>query len=169
MAHLEGQGCRRPALLSIKGGFSSVQDVEETFEKELRARGGEVTVVRADDLSEEQAFVHALRLLSQSPPPDAIVAAVDRQALGVLRAARELGLRVPRDLGVAGGGDTALARHSHPPLTSIRVRPRVLGEAAIQSLLAIVERSIIPENRVLPAELVARASTRRTRSRRRVP
>src|SRR6266700_5347906 len=43
MAHLEGQGYRRPALLSIKGGFSSVQDVEETFEKELRARGGEVT------------------------------------------------------------------------------------------------------------------------------
>jgi DNA-binding LacI/PurR family transcriptional regulator len=169
MAHLEGQGYRRPALLSIKGGFSSVQDVEETFEKELRARGGEVTVVRADSLSEEQAFVHALRLLSQSPPPDAIVAAVDRQALGVLRAARELGLRVPRDLGVAGGGDTALARHSHPPLTSIRVRPRVLGEAAIQSLLAIVERSIIPENRVLPAELVARASTRRIRSRRSVP
>src|SRR6266496_6200008 len=79
------QTCALPiSLLSIKGGFSSVQDVEETFEKELRARGGEVTVVRADSLSEEQAFVHALRLLSQSPPPDAIVAAVDRQALGVL-------------------------------------------------------------------------------------
>jgi LacI family transcriptional regulator/LacI family repressor for deo operon, udp, cdd, tsx, nupC, and nupG len=166
MAHLEEQGYRRPALLSIKGGFSYVQDVEETFEKEVLARGGEVSVVRADDLSEEQAFVHSLRLLSQSPPPDAIVAAVDRQALGVLRAARELGLRVPRDLGVAGEGDTVLARHSHPPLTSIRVRPRVLGEAAVQSLLTIVERSIAPENRVLPAELVPRASTRRNRSRR---
>lgn len=169
MAHLEEQGYRRPALLSIKGGFSYVQDVEETFEKEVRTRGAEVALVRADDLSEEQAFVHALRLLSRSPPPDAIVAAVDRQALGVLRAARELGLRVPRDLGVAGEGDTVLARHSHPPLTSIRVRPRVLGEAAVQSLLTVVERSTIPENRVLPAELVPRASTRRTRSRRSVP
>lgn len=166
MAHLEEQGYRRPALLSTQGGFSYVQDVEDTFEKEVRARGGEVAVVRADDLSEEQAFVHALRLLSQSPPPDAIVAAVDRQALGVLRAARELGLRVPKDLGVAGEGDTVLARQSHPPLTSIRVRPRVLGEAAVESLLTIVERSVTPENRVLPAELVPRTSTRRTRPRR---
>src|SRR6266536_1433462 len=164
MAHLEEQGYKRPALLSSKGGFSYEKDVEEAFEKEVRARGGEVTIVRADDLSEDQAFRHALRLLSRSQPPDAIVAAIDRQAVGVLRAARELGLRVPRDLGVAGDGDTVLARHSHPALTSIRARPRVLGEVAVESLLAIVERSETPENQILTAELVPRASTRRVRS-----
>jgi LacI family transcriptional regulator len=166
MAHLEEQGYRRPALLSVKGGLSYVRDVEEAFEKEVRARGGEVAMARADDLSEDQAFLQALRLLSQSPPPDAVVAAADRQALGVLRAAHQLRLRVPRDLGVAGQGDTPPARHSKPPLTSIRVRPRLLGEAAVQSLLTIVERSRTPENLVLPAELAPRASTRRTRSRR---
>src|SRR6266536_924556 len=164
MAHLEEQGYKRPALLSSKGGFSYEKDVEEAFEKEVRARGGEVTIVRADDLSEDQAFRHALRLLSRSQPPDAIVAAIDRQAVGVLRAARELGLRVPRDLGVAGADDSVLARHSRPPLTSIRVHTRVLGEVAVASLLAIVERSETPPNRILPADLVPRASTRRVRS-----
>src|SRR6266536_1765300 len=133
MAHLEEQGYKRPALLSTKDGISYARDIEETFEKEVRARGGEVTIVRADDQSEEQAFREALRLLNQPRRPDAIVAAIDRQAVGVLRAARTLSLRV-------------------------------LGEVAVRLLLTIVERSAPPENRILPAELVPRASTRRVRS-----
>jgi DNA-binding LacI/PurR family transcriptional regulator len=163
LAHLEEQGYQRPAQLSVKGGMTYARDVEDAFEQEVRARGGEPIQVRADDLSEEQAFMHALRLLSQSPPPDAIVCAADRQAVGVLRAARELGVRVPRDLGVSGEGDTVLSRHSRPTLTSIRVQPRVLGEAAVRSLLSLVERSVLPADRLLPAELVQRASTRRSR------
>jgi DNA-binding LacI/PurR family transcriptional regulator len=70
---------------------------------------------------------------------------------------------VPRDLGVSGEGDTVLSRHSRPTLTSIRVQPRVLGEVAVRSLLSLVERSVLPANRLLPAELVRRASTRRSR------
>jgi DNA-binding LacI/PurR family transcriptional regulator len=165
MAHLEEQGFERPALISVRSSFSPEQDMEESFEKEVLARGGEVSIVRADDSSEEQGFVLALRLLSRPRPPDAVVAVLDRLAVGVLRAASELGLRVPRDLAVTGVDDSVLARHSHPPLTSIKVGPYELGEAAAESLLAIVERSELPENRILPAELVPRASSRRNRRR----
>jgi DNA-binding LacI/PurR family transcriptional regulator len=163
MAHLEVQGYERPALISLRNTSSCNLDIEESFEKEVQARGGEVSILRAGELSEEQGFRLALRLLSQSVPPDAVVASPDRLAMGVLRAARELSLRVPRDLGVASVDDTVLSRHSHPPLTSLRLRPHVLGEAAVESLLAIVERSEAPENRILPAELVPRASSRRSR------
>ncbi len=165
MAHLEEQGYERPALISHSGRFSYNQDVQESFENEVRARGSEVSIVRADDFSEQQGFLHGLRLLSRAHPPDVIIGSVDRQALGVLRAARELRLRVPRDLGVAGVDDSTPARLSQPPLTSIRVRPLVLGEVALQSLLAVVERSAVPENRLLPSELIPRASTRRNRRR----
>jgi DNA-binding LacI/PurR family transcriptional regulator len=165
MAHLEEQGYRRPALISVRSSFSFDQDIEESFEKEVLARGGEVSIVRSDGLSEEWGFRLALRLLGQPLPPDAIMASTDRLAIGVLRAARELDLRVPRDLAVTGVDDSVLARQSHPPLTSIRVWPHQLGEAAVESLLAIVERSQVPENRILPAELVPRASTRRNRRR----
>lgn len=165
MAHLEEQGYERPAMISLRSTFSCDLDFEESFEKEVRARGGEASIIRADDLTEEQGFLLALRLLSQTPPPDAVVASADHLAAGALRAARELGLRVPRDLGITGIDDSALARHSHPPLTSVRVRPHLLGETAVESLLAIVERAEVPENRILPAELVPRASTRRSRRR----
>ncbi|HZD03090.1 MAG TPA: LacI family DNA-binding transcriptional regulator [Actinomycetes bacterium] len=165
MAHLAEQAYRRPALISLQSTFSCDQDVEESFEKEVRVRGGEVRIVRADDLSEEQGFLLTLRLLSQPVPPDAVVASTDRLAIGVLRAASELSVRIPRDLGVIGMDDSVLARHSHPPLTSVRVGPHSLGQAAIESLLTIVEHSEVPDNRVLPAELVPRASTRRNRRR----
>ncbi len=165
MAHLEEQGYERPALISQSGQFSYNQDIEESFEKEVRARGGEVSMVRTDDATEQQGFVHALRLLSGTQPPDAILAPTDRLAVGALRAAHELRLRVPRDLGVASVDDTALARHSDPQLTSMRLRLHVVGAAAIESLVAIVERSQVPENRLLPTELIARASTRRNRRR----
>jgi DNA-binding LacI/PurR family transcriptional regulator len=166
MAHLDEQGYQRPALISQSGHFSYNLDVQESFEKEMRARGGEVAIVRAGDFSEEQGFLHALRLLSSASPPDAIIASVDRQAMGVLRAARELRLRVPRELGVVGVDDTMLARRSRPPLTSIRTRPLVLGEAALQTLVEVVEHSDVPEDRLLPTDLVPRASTRRNRRRR---
>jgi DNA-binding LacI/PurR family transcriptional regulator len=165
VAHLEEQGYERPALITTENAFSVDQDVEESFEKEAMGRGGEVLIVRSHDWSEEQGFLLALRLLSQARPPDAIVAAADLMAIGVLRAARELGLRVPRDIGIASADDTVLARHSNPRLTSIRLRPHVVGDAAMDSLLAIVERGEVPENRLLPAELVPRASTRRVRRR----
>jgi DNA-binding LacI/PurR family transcriptional regulator len=165
MTHLEEQGYERPALISLRSTFSYDQDLEESFEREVRARGGEVSIMRAGDLTEEQGFLLALRLLSQRRPPDAIVVSADRLAIGVLRAAGQLGLRVPRDLGVTGMDDSVLARQSHPPLTSIRLGPHLLGETAVESLLAIVERAEVPENRILPTELVPRASTRRSRRR----
>jgi LacI family transcriptional regulator len=165
LAHLEEQGYQRPAMISFKSTFSCDQDMEESFEKEVRARGGEVSIVRADDLSDERSFVLALRLLSQPQPPDAIVASTDRLAIGVLRAAGQLGLRVPRDLAVTGVDDSVFARRAHPQLTSIRNWPHLLGAAAVESLLAILEHAKVPENRILPADLVARASTRRRRRR----
>jgi DNA-binding LacI/PurR family transcriptional regulator len=165
VAHLEEQGYRRPALIAQPGRFSADQDMQESFEREVLARGGEPLLAHPGDVSEEQGFVHALRLLSSAQPPDAIIAAGDRRALGVLRAARELRLRVPRDLGVASADDTVLARHAEPPLTSMRLRPHALGEAAVELVLAMVERSTVPENRLLPTELAPRASTRRNRRR----
>lgn len=165
MAHLEEQGYERPALISLRGTFSWEQDLEESFGTEVQARGGETSIVHAEDLSEEQGFLLALRLLTGPRPPDAIVAATDRVAIGVLRAARELGRRVPRDLAVAGLNDSVPARHSHPPLTSVRIWPHKLGAAAVESLLVIVEHAVVPRDRLLPTEVVPRASTRRNRRR----
>ena len=59
----------------------------------------------------------------------------DAIAIGALRAARELGLRVPQDLSVVGFDDLVLAQYTDPPLTTVRQPSRAKGDAAVRLLL----------------------------------
>jgi alanine racemase len=72
--------------------------------------------------------------------PTAVLAMSDAMAIGVLRAARELGLRVPEDLSVVGFDDIDIAQHTNPPLTTVHQPIRRKGETAARLLLSVVER-----------------------------
>lgn len=155
--HLRVQGYERPALISMSGELSFARDIEAEFRDHL---GDGALVVRTDEVTEEAGYISAIELLDVESPPDAIVTSSDRQALGALRAANELDIVVPDELGIAGAGDT-LAEHAHPPITSIRVQARELGEAAIRWLLALIDGGEPPAEPVLPTSIAERDSTRR--------
>jgi DNA-binding LacI/PurR family transcriptional regulator len=69
----------------------------------------EVLVAACSRNSAREAEDRALELLADPHPPDAIAAMSDELALGVLRAAAGLGLRVPGDLAVTGWDDADAA------------------------------------------------------------
>ena len=71
-------------------------------------------------------------------PPTAIFAASDLMAIGAIRAAAEVGLRVPEDLSIVGFDDIQLAPHVNPPLTTMRQDKLGLGFAAGDALVARV-------------------------------
>ncbi|BDP44319.1 DNA-binding transcriptional regulator CytR (plasmid) [Deinococcus aetherius] len=102
----------------------------------------------------------ALRQLFELPePPDAVVAANDRMALGALHAARALGLRLPHDLAVTGFGDLDFARYLHPALTTVDLPVQDMARAAVQLLLNAVAGEVKSvTHRVLPTRLVVRQS-----------
>lgn len=78
--------------------------------------------------------ITGLHSLMQLPvPPTAIFVGSDTQAWGVLRAARELGLDVPRDLAVVGYHDIEIAELLG--LTTVRVPMRAIGHRAVHFLL----------------------------------
>src|SRR5690606_7140737 len=60
------------------------------------------------------------RLLSLQPRPTAIFAANDDMAAGVMRAASEMGLRVPAQVSVCGFDNTPIAKHIFPQLTTVQ-------------------------------------------------
>ncbi len=93
--------------------------------------------------------------------PTAVLAMSDAMAIGVLHAAEELGLRIPRDLSVVGFDDIDLARYTSPPLTTIRQPVRRKGEEAVRLLLAQLDSqaSAAPEQVVLPTRLIVRGTT----------
>jgi DNA-binding LacI/PurR family transcriptional regulator len=88
----------------------------------------------------------------------------DVLALEVIRVARDLDIDVPAELSVVGFDDSHLARHSEPPLTTVRQDISEKGHRAAEALLAAIgsARAGVPNrvrHRVLPTELVVRAST----------
>ena len=92
--------------------------------------------------------------------PTAVLACNDEHALAVIRAAREVGLRVPQDLSVAGFDDIDAASHHAPSLTTMRVDKQEMGVQAIQTVFRLLEPPLEPSGRVeLPVDLVARQST----------
>ena len=90
--------------------------------------------------------------------PTAIFAASDSQAMGVLSAAADLGLRVPEDLSVVGFDDIELA--VHVGLTTVRQPLFESGRLGVELLLAALDGTAPPVRRhELALELIARSTT----------
>ncbi|MEU3556869.1 LacI family DNA-binding transcriptional regulator [Streptomyces fragilis] len=107
------------------------------------------------------AYRVALGLLSGPDRPPAVFCSTDDQAVGVLRAARELRIDVPGELAVAGFDDIKEAALTDPPLTTVATDRKTMARAAVDLVLDDTVR--LPGNghdrlRVVPAHLVVRRS-----------
>ena len=89
----------------------------------------EPAIVNAPDNTEQSIGSATRALLSMPEVPTAVLCFSDVVAFGVIDTARELGLRVPEDLSVVGFDDTAAARRSSPPLTTVRQDVPAKGRA----------------------------------------
>ena len=90
----------------------------------------------------------AMDLLTRPDRPTAIFAGSDMQAMGVLRAARQLGLRVPGDLSVIGYDNLPMAAWVDPALTTVNQPLRDMAGTATRMLLDLaagVERADQPD------------------------
>lgn len=94
----------------------------------------EAELVTQGEFSFESGILGAEKLLDLGRPPTAIFAANDDMAAGVIRAAGERGLMVPRDLSVCGFDDTPIARHIYPALTTVRQPTSEMGRLATLQL-----------------------------------
>jgi DNA-binding LacI/PurR family transcriptional regulator len=108
----------------------------------------------------EGGYAAALRILKNSPRPDALFCISDIAALGVLEAARhELKLRVPEDLAVVGFDDISSASWPSYGLTTVRQPVQEMIAQSINLLLEQIEgKQVEPRTVRIPAELVVRTS-----------
>lgn len=117
-------------------------------------------LVRWGDFDAKSGYVHARDLLALPHRPTAIFAGSDYQALGVMRAALELGLRVPEDLSIIGYDNLPITEWLNPALTTINQPLREMASLATRMLLGLSAGETPPTAQVeLGTELVTRAST----------
>jgi DNA-binding LacI/PurR family transcriptional regulator len=112
------------------------------------------------DLGREDGYTAALDLLNRPNPPTAIFTCNDLQALGVYRAAREAGLRIPADLSVVGFDDLPVTTLVDPPLTTVHQPLVEMAAAATELALALGRGEKTPQTGLeLATTLRVREST----------
>src|SRR3546814_10585716 len=96
------------------------------------------------------------------PRPTAIFSSNDEMAAGVVHAARQRGLDIPRDLSVIGFDDNPIAAHLWPPLTTVRWPIASMARSAALKLIAGVGDN--PEPEVKEPSMFLSTLIRRARS-----
>ncbi|GAA2405115.1 LacI family DNA-binding transcriptional regulator [Streptomyces glaucosporus] len=160
--HLLERGRTRIATIAgpqdMDVGDSRLQGWREAL-RDAGREAGESLVAPAD-FTEEGGRSAMRSLLERHPRLDAVFAASDVMAAGALAELRRQGRRVPDDVAVVGFDDSIVARHTDPPLTSVRQPVEEIGRTITELLLQeIGERGSARHHVLLPTSLVVRDST----------
>ena len=133
-----------------------------TFQQELKAQGidlkDEWTRVCAPNW--QAGYDAGYNLLQAQPELQAIIGGNDLVALGAMRAAIELGRKIPDDLALMGADDILLASQVTPPLTTLKTNGYAIGSMAAQLLLKRMAGDRTYRECVYSTELIVRDSTR---------
>jgi DNA-binding LacI/PurR family transcriptional regulator len=100
-----------------------------------------------------------IHFIEQGLQPTSVFAQNDRMALGILRAARDLGLDVPGQLAVIGVDDMPLSSYFDPPLTTMKQDMTQIGREAARLLIQAIREPHSSKHIRLLGELIVRNST----------
>jgi len=161
LRHLVGLGHRRIAHLAAHIDVETFRVRQRVYECIL----GEASIPLREEYQAtagvdlEESCTAALDLLGRQEPPTAIFCDDDLMAAGVYKAARKLQLRVPADLSIVGFCDGLVAQLLDPPLTTVAIPMRELGQRAMKLLLTGLETELPPFVETIPLDFVVREST----------
>ena len=160
--HLIALGHRKIAMVTGPNIEDCTSDRSDGYMSALRDAGISInpSLIVEGDWSASSGQQSLLQLSRQGELPSALFAQNDRMALGILHAAKDLGLRVPEQLAVIGIDDMPLSSHFDPPLTTMRQDMSQIGMEATRILIQAINGNAEPSRQIkLPAELIIRKST----------
>ena len=162
MDHLYSLGHRRIGLINGVALPDLASDRVQSYRQTLKDHGlavNEDLIVNCGP-NIEDGFQATRWLLRRADRPTAIIAINDLLAMGVLRAAGDLGMRVPMDLSVVGYDDIPAANYLTPRLTTASKDAVRMGREAVRLLLDRIKAPEQPSRRIeLQAKFIIREST----------
>lgn len=159
--HLIQQGHRHIALVGSEPGcYPSLCERRNGYLRALKAEGISRTYLADFNVNRSSGEAETAQLLREYPEVTALFCVNDNVALGALRAAQQLGRRVPHDLSIIGFDDIYLATTISPALTTMRVDTLAMGRAAVHLLALRVEKpDAARATFITHPELIEREST----------
>lgn len=101
------------------------------------------------DLTAEGGYQAACRLLDQSTTPTAIFCINDMTAIGAMHAAHERGLKVGRDIAIAGFDGIADSAHTQPQLTTIDQPVYSIARQLTNMLLRLIKTEVLTQPQII--------------------
>ena len=162
--HLLEMGRRRIGFIGGPAHLAQVKTRFAAARAAVEAHGGsEIRLVESATMNAEagRAGAEELLALPAKQRPDAVFAANDLVALGVLQALTLAGVRVPDDIAIIGYDDIDFAASAAIPLSSVRQPAHEMGSTAASLLLDVIAdpTSAKIKHITLKPELVVRRST----------
>jgi len=158
--HLVGLGHRR--IVHVDGGSGAGASQRRTGYLRAMARHGleRDAEIIPGDFTEAAGTAAASIMLKRRSPPQAVFAANDLSAAGVLDRLEDAGVRIPDDVSIVGYDNTYLAALSHMSLTTVNQPRQEMGRVAAQLVLArIAQPWGDPVVKLVAPDLVVRRTT----------
>ena len=165
--HLINLGHKNIGLLTIPKGRPSIEERKEGWRMALAKNDLEAApgnILECVNLTFQAGFEKAKEVLKKNKKITALFCANDEMAAGALRAAHQLGLKVPGDLSVVGFDNIIMSNYTDPPLTTVSPAKEFMGKLAVSRMLEMLENKDTPPKRQeVPVELIIRESTAKPR------
>jgi LacI family transcriptional regulator len=160
--HLIQQGARKIAFLGGAARLSVAAERFQGYQDVLKKQGISLSddLILHGEFTFDSGYQNTMRLLKQQKEFDAVFAANDLIAFGVIECLAEQGIQVPQEVIVAGYDDIRMAGWYKPSLTTVRQPVYKMGQKTVEMLLALLSNpeSEVQAERFRP-ELIIRNST----------
>lgn len=160
--HLAKHGHRRIAYIGAPAKFTLQAERFAGYQQGLSDAGiaFDETLVIESDLTRTGGYQAALQLFKRARRPTALMCVNDLTAIGAMRAAREHGIVIGRDLAVTGYDGTEDSEHTDPPLTTLKQPIYDTAQRLVEMLLKHIAGEPMAEPHIiLQPELIIRDST----------
>ncbi|GAA0069706.1 LacI family DNA-binding transcriptional regulator [Clostridium sardiniense] len=111
------------------------------------------------DFSFNKAYESGEKVLEYNPT--AVVCATDNIALGLMRFLLERGIKIPKDISIAGFGGYDVGAITYPSLTTVKIDYKLFGEKTADRILNLIDEEKLDEIDDVPLELIVRESVKR--------
>ena len=139
--YLASKGCRQIGLIAGSQHLAPFHGRYEGYRKAIEELGLEEITSSSDRLVNSFGYGYecACQLLDENPGLDAIIACIDVQGLGAIRAAAERGLKIPEQLKIMSLTGHRVGRMLETTMTSMEMPAFQMGEAAARLLIEEIE------------------------------
>lgn len=157
-------GCKRIAFFSAPLNLEISKNRKNGYLDALRKYNLPVdeSLIRIAD-TKSLGYQQAMDLLQTSNRPDGFMAMNDYTATGVLLAAKQLGLAVPKDVSIFGFSNSNVSQDTDPMLSTMDQHPKIVGEEAMQLIIEKIEKgeNVKAKNKIIKTSMVLRDTTRK--------